>query len=38
MDMDNSVRIDCGSRGWDRQRRTKGENWDNYDRITIKKS
>ena len=25
MDVDNSVGIDCGSRGWDGQRRAKGE-------------
>ena len=36
MDMDNSVRIDYGSGECDGQRRAKGENWDNCDRITIK--
>ena len=37
MDTDNSVGIDCGSVGWAWQRRAKGENWDNGNRITIKK-
>ena len=36
MNMDTRVGIDYGSRGWDGWRRAKGENWDNYDRITIK--
>ena len=33
MDMDNAVGIDCGSRGWTRQRRAMGENWYNCNRI-----
>ena len=32
MDMDNRVRINCGAG----QRRAKGENWDNCNRITKK--
>ena len=36
MDMDNSVGIDCESRGWAEQRRAKGKNWDNCSKITIK--
>lgn len=33
MDMDNGVGMDCGNRGRARQRRTKGEKWDNHNRI-----
>ena len=35
--MDNSVGIDFGRQGWDGWRRAKGGNWDNCNRITIKK-
>ena len=35
--MDNSVGNDCGSRGWDGQRKAKGENWNNCNRVMIKK-
>ena len=34
--MDNSVGINCGSGGPGGWRGAKGENWDNYNRITIK--
>ena len=30
------VVMDCGSAGWAGQRRAKGGNWDNCNRITIK--
>ena len=35
MDMDNNSRNDWGSRGgeWVGQKRAKGENWDNCNRI-----
>ena len=38
MDMDNGVGIDCGRRAWDEWRRAKGENWDNCNRVTVKKN
>ena len=38
MGKDNGVGINCGSGGWAEQRRAKGENWDNCNRITIKKT
>ena len=37
MDMDNSVRMDCGSRGWAGPRRAKGENWYNCKSINKNK-
>ena len=36
--MDNRVGIDCGSRVWAGQKRAKGGNWENCNRIIIKKS
>ena len=35
MYMDNKVGIDCGSKGWARQGRVVGENWDTCNK-TIK--
>ena len=37
MGLDNNVGIDCGRGQWDGWRRAKGENWDNCNRLTIKK-
>ena len=37
IDMDNGVGMDCGSNGWAGRRRTKGGNWDNFDRINKNK-
>ena len=36
MDMDKREGIVWGSGGWAGQRRTKGETWDNFDRMAIK--
>ena len=39
MDMDKGLGIDCGTRGGVRHWRAKGGgNWDNWNRITIKKN
>ena len=38
MDMDNNVEIDCGSRGGGMGGGgQRGKNWDNCNRITLKK-
>ena len=37
MDTDSGVGMACGSRGWAGRRRGRGGNWDNCNRITIKK-
>ena len=36
--MDSGVAIGCGNGDGSGQKRAKGENWDNCNRITIKKS
>ena len=36
MDMDNGVGTDCGRGGVGWMEESKGENWDNSNRITIK--
>ena len=38
MDMDNGVGFDCGTRGWAGQKTTKGQSWDNCNRVTNTKN